>query len=137
MENGSSKFKLNYIGEVMEYQEIVVDLLEYYFNGSASFSDFGDGACLLKGKDEWAYIFNKRLHRDDGPARIILHTDSFSGLRCYFIFYKNGKQHNETGPAAIVYSMHGPESIQESYYLNNKWFTKWQWEEQVKTKLYW
>lgn len=120
----------------MEYQEIVIDITQYYSNSSAFSSDFGDGAFLLKGDNEFAYIVNNKLHRDDGPARIFLYPTTL-GMKCYFIFYKHGKAHNEDGPALIAYYMNKLDMPYHSYYLDGIFLTQLEWEQQIATKLYW
>lgn len=120
----------------MEYQEKYVNNLNYYFNGLGNFSDFGDGAYVLKGKEDWVYIVNGKIHKDDGPARIF-HDLRRGELVYCFIFYKHGERHCETGPAYIAYSMADSAIIHQDFYLNGKWIVDGKWQQQIQTKLYW
>ena len=65
---------------------------------------------------------NGRLHREDGPA-----YEETSGYKSWLI---KGKWHREDGPARIFTDGY------EMYYLNDKKYSKAQWENEVaKLKL--
>jgi hypothetical protein len=75
-------------------------------------------------KDRIEYRDEKgNLHREDGPA-----IERNDGSKYWYL---NGKKHREDGPA-VEYS----NNIATSYYLNEKCYSKLDWEQEViKLKL--
>lgn len=74
-----------------------------------------------------------KVSRDNEPA-VFRYYDS--GIIKFVFYYKNSIMHNEQGPAEIWYNNIGVKSV-ELYRLNGARLSKKEWEDQVKTKLYW
>ena len=63
--------------------------VKYYANGSIEYE---------------AWYQNGKLHREDGPAKIVYRTDGSVEIE---LWYQNGKLHREDGPAQIGYRTDG------------------------------
>ena len=127
----------------MEYKELVVENISKIL---LNFSDLGEGAYLLKDRNQLLYIVDRKIHRDNGPAQIRAElgfkkldrgVEKIVVQRMYFTYYKYGFVHCETGPAYVAYDNRSSEPVEERYYLKGKQLTKKQWENQIQTKLYW
>jgi antitoxin component YwqK of YwqJK toxin-antitoxin module len=84
----------------MNTQELIYKV-DYYEDGKVSYE---------------RYYLNDKLHRENGPAFIAYDEN---GKVYYESYYLNGKRHRENGPAYIAYHENGKVSS-ENYYLNDK-----------------
>ena len=84
-----------------------------------------DEGCYIK------YINEKGLlHREDGPA---YESSLFSEVTgCVKVWYINGKRHREDGPARIWSHINKEDELE--YWLNDEYFTKEEWEEEIMKK---
>jgi hypothetical protein len=95
----------------MNTQELIYKV-EYYENGKVHYE---------------VYCLNGKLHRENGPAYIEYRKD---GKVSYEGYYLNDNLHRENGPAYIDHYENG--NYTERYYLNDKKFTKEDWEKEIK-----
>ena len=65
---------------------------------------------------------NRLLHRVGGPA--IEKCKDFMSARLMDIYFIHGNMHRSNGPARVEYDPKGEEVLEESYYINNKRYTK-------------
>jgi hypothetical protein len=64
------------------------------------------------------YTFNKKLHREHGPAYILTMTNTI----LEYAYFKNGELHNEDGPATM--HLNHPDEKLFAYWYKNKFLTK-------------
>jgi antitoxin component YwqK of YwqJK toxin-antitoxin module len=75
-----------------------------------------------------SYYLNDKLHRENGPAYIAYDENGKVSSEQYYL---NGNTHRENGPACITYDKNG-KVYYEGHYLNGIYFTKENWEKEIK-----
>ena len=83
--------------------------IEYYWDGENWLE-------VSKNEISIRYYFNKKLHRNDGPAYIGFYEDGPIGLEQYYV---NGLWHRKNNPAIVHYNYNGL-IIKKIFYENNK-----------------
>lgn len=73
------------------------------------------------------------LHNEFGPANISYYLN---GAPSKVEYYKHGKLHSEIGPARTFYHSNG-NIILTGYYIDGELFLEEEFENHIKTKLYW
>lgn len=91
------------------------------------------GAFHFKCDKRSVFLFNRKLHNENGPADIWYAKDGSIGIAHYYL---NNFKHNENGPAVTWHDISG-NVFREEYWLKGIEYLKDEYLQQIQIKLYW